>query len=655
MQSSESTITAVEAGKRHDPQMLGVGATLQNGKYTIEAQLSHGGFGMTYKVLDRDRNKHFALKELFLKGINERCSDRTTISLVPTSDTEQFNQNRDLFESQVRSFKREGDRMIDLQHPNIVRVYTIFEENDTVYYVMDYIDGESLDARLKHLGRPLSEDEVMQLLPQVLSALEYTHQHNIRHLDIKPANIMVGKDGHAVLIDFGASKQVKATDQMTSTLSSMALTRGYAPMEQVEQNTRQIGPWTDFYALGATLYKLLTNIETLPTASEIMGGYEFQYPDSVSRKMRDLISWLMQPACVKRPQSVAEIREFLGNKVQAGNKAVKDDVDETVIPTSHLVSDETVIPDKAEPQPKPEPKSYIGIYILALCTVAVLCLSAWWFISRGNASSEPMGETVSQSPSTLNSPLDLGRSTLGEPLTAATQTFTANGVSFKMIRVEGGTFTMGSEDGDSDEKPTHRVTLSSYYIGETEVTQELWEAVMGTTVRQQRDKVNTSNSLCGIGYNYPMYYISWDECKTFISKLNSLTGKSFRLPTEAEWEFAARGGIKSQGYKYSGSNTIGNVAWYDGNSGEETHPVKTKSPNELGIYDMSGNVCEWCQDWYGDYGTLSQTNPTGPSSGSFRVNRGGSCFNYAPSCRVANRDGLGATYRSINLGLRLAL
>ena len=326
MQSSESTITAVEAGKRHDPQMLGVGATLQNGKYTIEAQLSHGGFGMTYKVLDRDRNKHFALKELFLKGINERCSDRTTISLVPTSDTEQFNQNRDLFESQVRSFKREGDRMIDLQHPNIVRVYTIFEENDTVYYVMDYIDGESLDARLKHLGRPLSEDEVMQLLPQVLSALEYTHQHNIRHLDIKPANIMVGKDGHAVLIDFGASKQVKATDQMTSTLSSMALTRGYAPMEQVEQNTRQIGPWTDFYALGATLYKLLTNIETLPTASEIMGGYEFQYPDSVSRKMRDLISWLMQPACVKRPQSVAEIREFLGNKVQAGNKADKENL-----------------------------------------------------------------------------------------------------------------------------------------------------------------------------------------------------------------------------------------------------------------------------------------------------------------------------------------
>ena len=229
-----------------------------------------------------------------------------------------------------------------------------------------------------------------------------------------------------------------------------------------------------------------------------------------------------------------------------------------------------------------------------------------------------------------------------------------------MILVEGGTFTMGAtseqgSDAESDEKPTHRVTLSSYYIGETEVTQELWEAVMGTTVRQQRDKANKEWPLGGVGYNYPMYYISWDECKTFISKLNSLTGKNFRMPTEAEWEFAARGGNKSQSYKYSGSNTIGNVAWYTDNSGGETHPVKTKSPNELGIYDMSGNVWEWCQDWYGDYGTLSQTNPTGPSSGSSRVFRGGCLSINATVCRVAIRRGFDATHRGDYLGLRLAL
>ena len=226
--------------------------------------------------------------------------------------------------------------------------------------------------------------------------------------------------------------------------------------------------------------------------------------------------------------------------------------------------------------------------------------------------------------------------------------------------MEGGTFTMGAtseqgSDADSDEKPAHQVALSSYYIGETEVTQALWQAVMGSTVDQQRDKANKEWTLRGVGTNYPMYYISWDECQEFVRKLNSLTGQAFRLPSEAEWEYAARGGNKSQGYKYSGSNTLGNVAWYTDNSGSETHPVKTKSPNELGIYDMSGNVWEWCQDWYGSYSSSSQTNPTGASSGSNRVNRGG-CWTYtAAGCRVARRYGNSPSNRGYGLGFRLAL
>ena len=226
--------------------------------------------------------------------------------------------------------------------------------------------------------------------------------------------------------------------------------------------------------------------------------------------------------------------------------------------------------------------------------------------------------------------------------------YTVNGVRFKMIAVAGGTFTMGAtseqQNYDNDEKQTHTVTLSDYYIGETEVTQELWVAVMGSnpswfTGNMQR----------------PVEYVSWDDCQTFIRKLNELTGANFRLPTEAEWEFAARGGRNSRGYQYSGSSNLGDVAWYRDNSSSTTHPVKTKSPNELGIYDMSGNVYEWCQDWKGPYSSSSQTNPTGPSKGSGRVNRGGSWYNVACYCRSANRNCNPPNNRYYSLGLRLAL
>ncbi|MCQ2349641.1 MAG: formylglycine-generating enzyme family protein [Paludibacteraceae bacterium] len=243
------------------------------------------------------------------------------------------------------------------------------------------------------------------------------------------------------------------------------------------------------------------------------------------------------------------------------------------------------------------------------------------------------------------------------------RTFTANGVSFTMVYVQGGTFTMGAtseqgSDAASYEKPTHSVTLSSFSIGETEVTQALWEAVMGESVTliANRNGWNT----CGVGSNYPMYYISWNDCQTFINKLNSLTGKNFRLPTEAEWEFAARGGNKSKGYKYSGSNNLGDVAWYWDNSKIngtiQTHPVKQKQANELGIYDMSGNVCEWCQDWHGSYSSSSLTDPKGPSGGSHRESRGGSCLGSARDCRSSDRLGcFPADNWSFTLGLRLAL
>ena len=251
---------------------------------------------------------------------------------------------------------------------------------------------------------------------------------------------------------------------------------------------------------------------------------------------------------------------------------------------------------------------------------------------------------------------------------AQNRTFTVNGVSFTMVYVQGGTFTMGAtseqgSDAASDEKPTHRVTLSSYMIGQTEVTQALWQAVMG----------NNPSYFKGDSRR-PVECVSWDDCQTFLRKLNNLTGQRFRLPTEAEWEYAARGGNKSRGYKYSGSNTIGDVAWYSAEVEEAfpaeegveafpveaevevfVHPVATKSPNELGIYDMSGNVWEWCQDWYGGYSSSSRANPQGSSSGYSRVIRGGGSYDNAWSCRVSFRFDYTPDYSSGYLGLRFAL
>lgn len=218
-----------------------------------------------------------------------------------------------------------------------------------------------------------------------------------------------------------------------------------------------------------------------------------------------------------------------------------------------------------------------------------------------------------------------------------------------MVYVSGGTFTMGgtSEQGSDvydREKPTHNVTLSSYYICKYEVTQALWRAVMG------------SNPSHFEGDNLPVECVSWNDCQSFINRLNSYTGRNFRLPTEAEWEFAARGGNYSRHYKYSGSNYISDVAWYSDNSGNRTHPVGTKQANELGLYDMSGNVWEWCGDWYGSYSSYSQNDPTGPNSGSCRVLRGSGWDGSVRGCRSSSRRSDNAPgYRDNGLGLRLVL
>ena len=262
---------------------------------------------------------------------------------------------------------------------------------------------------------------------------------------------------------------------------------------------------------------------------------------------------------------------------------------------------------------------------------------------RPVSQTQPVSSMASSSTTSTSSNI-IDSSTSGNTLTIPVK----NGINIEMVKVEAGSFNMGAtpemENPWEDEKPVHRVTLTNdYYIGKYEVTQALWQAVMG------------SNPSHFKGDALPVEQVSWNDCQDFISKLNAMTGKRFRLPTEAEWEYVARGGKKSRGYQYSGSNTLGDVAWYGDNSGSKTHAVGTKQPNELGIYDMAGNVWEWCQDWYDSYSSSPQTNPTGAASGSDRVYRGGSWRGSAECCRTSYRYNGTLGGRDDRLGLRLFL
>lgn len=229
------------------------------------------------------------------------------------------------------------------------------------------------------------------------------------------------------------------------------------------------------------------------------------------------------------------------------------------------------------------------------------------------------------------------------------ETFTVRGVSFGMVHVEGGKFVMGAKENEegafSNEEPAHEVTLSDYWIGETPVTRALWRAVMG-------DIPSYSNRML-----HPVVYVTWIDCQKFIKRINELTGKKFHLPTEEQWEFAARGGNKSKGFNFAGSNEINDVAWYEANSEYKTHPVGKKHPNELGLYDMSGNVWEWCQDWFDTYYNynLGQYKSTNPTTDSYGVCRGGSSNSSAPQCRLSFRNYIWLSKSENNLGLRLAL
>ena len=629
------------------------GALLQKGRYKIEQMLGQGGFGITYQAVQTGLNRHVAIKEFFMKELCNRDATTSYVSVPSMGSQEQVLRFKN-------KFLKEAQTIASFDHPGIVRIHDIFEENGTAYYVMEYLDGGSLDSRIPAGG--MREAEALRVIRQVGNALSYIHSQNVLHLDVKPSNIMFRQNGAAVLIDFGISKRYDDAGGQTSSTPA-GLSKGYAPLEQYNQGVQTFQPATDVYSLGATLYKMLTG-ETPPECSVVNEEGLPARPARVRPAQWDAIVQAMQPRRKDRPQRIEDFLQLLeketGTSVAESTATPSFESSRSQGDGDTLTKDDLLhSPSPKPPVPHPSPKFPWKKLLWVLSGIAAIVFVFFIVKNTQHSSSNPATSSSTASSTASTDILDQ--------------------IDRGMVYVEGGTFVMGgtSEQQDVeayDNKPTHSVSLSSYYLSDHEVTQAEWEAVMGTTVRQQRDKEDSSLAIYGEGPDYPMCYISWDDCQEFIRKLNSQTGKNYRLPTEAEWEYAARGGLKSRGYKYSGSNTLGDVAWYWQNSGDhflsgtdddwdwdkiennhgQTHPVKQKQSNELGLYDMSGNVWEWCQDWYGDYTTNCQSNPQGPANGSDRVIRGGSWSDFAWGCRVSNRCIYGPSYRFSSLGLRLA-
>ena len=624
-------------------QHLSSNSTLQGGKYVIESVLGQGGFGITYVAVQTGLNRKVAIKEFFMSEYCERDADTSHVSLGTSGSHE-------LVERFKQKFIKEAQNIAALNHQHIIRIHDIFEENGTAYYVMEY-DGNGSLRTLLNSCHTLTETEALRYVRQIADALRYIHNRQMNHLDVKPDNILLDDSNNTVLIDFGLSKRYDEAGHQTST-TPVGISHGYAPLEQYRAGgVSEFSPATDIYSLGATLYRMLIG-KNPPDANEVNEDGLPTMPTSISSEICTAIEAAMQPRRKDRPQSIDAFLSLLGN-----SKNVVDE-EKTVIELPHNPVVQTPEPDKTqilqeasqadnsnanageqEPPVSRENKISKSSYMKWLAPLAIVLAIACYFGFKGSTKQLPQ-------PQPEPSDSVLVESAAASDIVNFTET--VNGVSFNMIAVKGGTFTMGataeqgSEARDS-EKPAHRVTLSDYYIGETEVTQELWQAVMGSNPSEFK------------GEKRPVENVSWNDCQEFITKLNQLTGKTFRLPTEAEWEYAARGGSQSRGYKYAGSNNIEDVAWYEANSGDCTHPVGTKKANELGIFDMSGNVSEWCSDWFAMYplSSVIELDPSGSADGTERVVRDAGWDFYDVSCRVSFRNSRTPNYIYPSFGFRI--
>ena len=587
-------------------------------------RLGEGGFGEVFKTYDTVRDRWVAMKVSKVRPELENVRLRKEVEMVNHLP----------------------------EHPNIAfyeACYTFREmSGEYDFGILQYYEEGNLSQLLKNNSLSLSPKQ--SLLSQILEGLDFLHAQGIIHRDLKPQNILMVRRQNGEYIpkitDFGISKQldINKSSVFSNSLAG-AGTLTYASPEQL--GAREIRKNTDLWSFGVIAFQTFTGQLPFTTgehASTSEAGRTELFRQINSGRLPEIINSIPEPwqtlirRCLvtdpaQRLKNTQEAKNILaGNGRDVARNVSTETEYETKIDQPPSKPSEPLKPsDPLPPRPTtPINKKYL-LFAAIAAAIVLLLIFGWQAFNRNSESGK--------NNSTAN---DM------EQKQAPAIPASINDNAIDMVFVQGGTFTMGctpeqGSDCYSDEKPAHQVTVSSFYIGKYEVTQEQWKMIMGS---------NPSNFK---GDNLPVESVSWYDVQEFIRKLNAQTGKQYRLPTEAEWEFACRGGLQSAHYKYSGSNNLNDIAWYSDNSGKTTHPVGTKSPNELGIYDMNGNVWEWCDDWYGAYSSGAQTNPQGTASGSYRVFRGGSCYCIARYARVSNRFNSTPDFRNYNLlGFRLA-
>ncbi len=624
------------------------------GRYVLETELGAGGMGVVWRARDEELRDPVALK--FLPEVVARD------------------------DAAVDELREETRKARHLTHPNIVRVHQFERDGASAAVSMELVEGLTLSQlRLQQPGKVFAVEKLAPLVAQLCTALDYAHQQaKVVHRDLKPANIMVTAEGVVKVTDFGIARSLSETStRLTGKGGATSGTLPYMSPQQVLGRKPTVAD--DIYSLGAMLYELLTGKPPFHRGDPYSLTLQIREnaPLSLAEQRAELETkgapippaWEETIlACLakepeRRPQSAGEVAARLGIDV-AGFEEAETTVETSVVAPRAVVAEAARLgsPSAApppesggghqrlesgkssrEPLRAEAPRSLRRWLLAAAAAVILLGLGGYLFRPKGRAISPE--ELAAANPET-----PAGAEKLPKP--QAGRAWTVPDLDLQMAYIRPGTFTMGSpnsEEGRSDsESPQTRVTLiKGYWLGKTEVTQGQWEALMGS---------NPSNFK---GADRPVEQVSWTEAMEFCRELTQREGSAGRLPdayaytlpTEAQWEYACRAGTTGP---FAGSGNLNAMGWCWSNSGGQTHSVAQKQPNAWGLYDMHGNVWEWCRDWYGDYPGGSVRDPTGPASGSHRVYRGGSWGGLPLRCRSAYRS-LDPGIRGFGLGFRLAL